>query len=155
MSLCTAARVSDMGARRGCLPAVIDAWPPRAARRPRPGVAIRRDRIVGGAPRSDGGSAYLFDIEGNQIAKLTASARTPPLSPEAFDTLLATKKFTNGAGCDLVIGLYKKTVESVLGATSLVTWSAVGTSLGSSAAFAAALGVYACKSKGDDEWELH
>ena len=46
-------------------------------------------------------------------------------------------------------------VPVLLGATSLVTWSAVGTSLGSSAAFAAALGVYACKSKGDDEWELH
>ena len=45
-------------------------------------------------------------------------------------------------------------VPVLLGATSLVTWSAVGTSLGSSAAFAAALGVYACKSSREDEWEL-
>merc|ERR1719421_2562413 len=41
--------------------------------------------------------------------------RLVPMSVERFAKTMREKKFTNGADCDLVIGLYKKTVESVLG----------------------------------------
>ena len=41
--------------------------------------------------------------------------RLVPMSVDRFAETMREKKFTNGADCDLVIGLYKKTVESVLG----------------------------------------
>ena len=42
--------------------------------------------------------------------------RLVPMSVDRFAATMRKKKFTNGADCELVIGLYKKTVESVLGA---------------------------------------
>ena len=41
--------------------------------------------------------------------------RLVPMSVDRFAETMREKKFTNGADCELVIGLYKKTVESVLG----------------------------------------
>ena len=42
-------------------------------------------------------------------------ARLVPMSVDRFAKTMREKKFINGADCELVIGLYKKTVESVLG----------------------------------------
>merc|ERR1719310_2197121 len=42
--------------------------------------------------------------------------RLVPMSVDRFAKTMREKKFTNGADCELVIGLYKKTLESVLGA---------------------------------------
>ena len=41
--------------------------------------------------------------------------RLVPMSVDRFAETMREKKFTNGADCELVIGLYKKTLESVLG----------------------------------------
>ena len=41
--------------------------------------------------------------------------RLVPMSVDRFAATMRKKKFTNGADCELVIGLYKKTLESVLG----------------------------------------
>ena len=42
-------------------------------------------------------------------------ARLVPQSVPRFQALMRSKKFTNGADCEVVIGLYKATLESVLG----------------------------------------
>ena len=48
------------------------------------------------------------------------SQRLPPLTPEAFRSLLEAAVFTNGADRDMVIDLYRQTCEAVLrGASSL------------------------------------
>ena len=41
--------------------------------------------------------------------------RLVPMTVDRFAKTMREKKFTNGADCELVIGLYKKTLESVLG----------------------------------------
>ena len=47
--------------------------------------------------------------------------RLVPMTVERFAATMREKKFTNGADCELVIGLYKKTLESVLGAAPKLT----------------------------------
>merc|ERR1719399_332438 len=42
-------------------------------------------------------------------------ARLVPMSVDRFAATIRKKKFTNDADVEMVIGLYKKTVESVLG----------------------------------------
>ena len=51
--------------------------------------------------------------------------RLVPMSVDRFAETMREKKFTNGADCELVIGLYKKTLESVLGAAPnlMMAWN--------------------------------
>merc|ERR1719421_934393 len=53
-------------------------------------------------------------------------ARLVPMSVDRFAATMREKKFTNNADVEVVIGLYKKTVESVLGAAPNLKMSCNG-----------------------------
>ena len=51
------------------------------------------------------------------LGSLVGSNRDPPLSPDAFATVLSKKEFTNGADSATVINLYGDTATALLGST--------------------------------------
>jgi len=53
------------------------------------------------------------------------SHRLPPLTPEAFRSLLEATVFTNGADRDIVIDLYRQTCEAVLRRASSLRYSSL------------------------------
>lgn len=63
---------------------------------------------------------------GRADAQTTAAARYPPLPPEQFKELIATKMFTNGADAELVAGLYETTAREVIGGASMLKYGGLG-----------------------------
>ena len=51
------------------------------------------------------------------LGSLVSSNRAPPLTPDAFATVLSKKEFTNGADSATVINLYRDTATALLGST--------------------------------------
>ena len=62
------------------------------------------------------GSYYDSYLRG-LLGSLVGSNRAPPLTPEAFATVLSKKEFTNGADSATVINLYRDTATALLGST--------------------------------------
>ena len=59
--------------------------------------------------------SYHANYARGLLGALVGSGRRAPLSPEAFATVLRTKRFTNGADADTVIKLYRETATALLG----------------------------------------
>ena len=59
----------------------------------------------------------------NMLSELNSGTRGPPLSPEAFEALLATKRFTNGADSAAVTDLYRTTATALLGSTTKLKYT--------------------------------
>ena len=66
-------------------------------------------------PTKAGGYAWPMVVDVGAGLDGGGATRAPPLLPADFAAQVKRRKFTNGADCELVIGLYKKTLESVLG----------------------------------------
>ena len=61
--------------------------------------------------------SYYHSGHRGLLGSLVSSNRAPPLSPDAFATVLSKKEFTNGADSATVINLYRNTATALLGST--------------------------------------
>jgi len=60
------------------------------------------------------------------LVKNCIASRLPPATPANFAAVLRTKKFTNGADCTMVEGIYADTFKEVLGALTILDFASVG-----------------------------
>ena len=61
--------------------------------------------------------SYRWSEDRGLLGSLVGSNRAPPLTPDAFATVLSKKEFTNGADSATVINLYRDTATALLGST--------------------------------------
>ena len=95
-------------------------------------VMVRERRVrIGEKPLADktveeirGQASYFTSNLRGTLGTLISGTRGPPLTPEAFEALLATKcTFTNGADSTVVADLYRTTATALLGSTTELKYS--------------------------------